>query len=74
MAPSTPTRRTKIQRKVPSLSVGGHARVPDSVEVLSHTAVVSLPTAVYSVLTAVVSVPTAVLSVPMLAMPGPAEK
>ena len=53
MAPSTPTRRTKIQRKVPSLSVGGHARVPDSVEVLSHTAVVSVPTAVVSLPTAV---------------------
>ncbi|DBA87543.1 TPA: hypothetical protein ACH3X1_004571 [Trebouxia sp. C0004] len=32
LAPSTPTRRTKSKRKLPSLSVGGHARVPDSVE------------------------------------------
>ena len=33
LAPSTPIRRTK--RKLPSLAEGGHARVPDSVEVLS---------------------------------------
>ena len=35
MAPSTPTRRAKGKRKLPSLPEGGHARVPDSAEVLS---------------------------------------
>ncbi|KAL0028633.1 hypothetical protein WJX79_007029 [Trebouxia sp. C0005] len=35
LGPSTPTRRAKSKRKLPSLSEGEHARVPDSVEVLS---------------------------------------
>ena len=47
MGPSTPTRRTKSKRKLPSLAEGGHARVPDSVEVLSSQLLCQSPQLLY---------------------------